>query len=66
MIGQAYVVDRDDQQDCSWSGGDQTVAAMDVDFHGVERLPTRFAMTQIHSNMGSRFAFCSSQESFRS
>ena len=60
------MVARNERQDRSWSDGDQAVSAIDLDCHGVGYLPTRFDMSPIHSNMGSRFAFCSSQESSRS
>ena len=66
MIGGDCVLDRDDQQVRSWTEGKRIAMATDSDCHGIDYFPTRFDMSQTHSNMGSHFSFCSSQESFRS
>jgi hypothetical protein len=66
ITGGDLMVAQKQRQDRSWSEGDQAVSAIDLDCHGFGYFPTVLDMSPTHSNMGSRFAFCSSQESFHS
>ena len=65
MIGGDLMVAQNERQDRSWGEGDQAVGLIDLDRHRLGCFPTCFDMSPLHSNMGSRFTFCSSQESFR-
>lgn len=66
IVGRHQMVAHNERQDRSWSEGDQAVGLIDLDRHRLGYFPACLDMSQLHSNMGSRFTFCSSQESFRS
>jgi hypothetical protein len=66
MVGGDLIVAHYERQDRSWSEGDQAVGLIDLDRHRIGDFSTCSDMSPLHSNMGSRFTFCSSQESFRS